>query len=64
MFYERQNEDYDGGKIKVTSKDIHMELTLKWIPNNNCNSGSAATSAETTTTDNTEESATTNDNDN
>lgn len=65
MFYERQNEDYGGGKIKVTSKDIHAELTLKWIPNN-CNSGSTPTAAETSTaaTANTGESATTNDNDN
>jgi DNA replicative helicase MCM subunit Mcm2 (Cdc46/Mcm family) len=40
MFYERQNEDYDGGKIKITSKDIHAELTLKWIPNSSSSSAS------------------------
>lgn len=35
MFRERQNEDYDGGKIKVTSKDERSEMTLKWISNDN-----------------------------
>lgn len=34
MFRERQNYQYEGGKIRVTSADIHVEMTLRWIPDN------------------------------
>jgi hypothetical protein len=33
MFRDRQNGEYAGGKIKVTSTDAHAELTLRWISN-------------------------------
>jgi DNA replicative helicase MCM subunit Mcm2 (Cdc46/Mcm family) len=34
MFRERQDYDYEGGKIKVMSEDIRSEMKLRWIPNN------------------------------
>ena len=63
MFYERQNEDYDRRKIKVTSKDIHAELTLKWTGNSNRTTAEEEATTTTTIT-NTEESTTASDNDN
>ncbi len=65
MFYERQNEDYGGGKIKVTSKDIHAELTLKWIPNSNtCSISTSIAEQKNAIAVNTQEITTTNDDSN
>ena len=33
IFREKQDRDYDGGKIKVVSTDRHAELRLRWVPN-------------------------------
>ena len=35
LFYERQNQDYDGGKITITSKNEHSRMTLRWVRNTN-----------------------------
>ena len=35
LFYERQNQDYEGGKVIVTSKSEHNRMTLRWVANTN-----------------------------
>jgi hypothetical protein len=42
LFYERQSQDYEGGKVIVTSKTEHNRMTLRWVSNTNINTDTDA----------------------
>jgi DNA replicative helicase MCM subunit Mcm2 (Cdc46/Mcm family) len=50
MFQNRENQSFDGGKIIVTSKDIHAELTLRWISDKDRGESISGTTTNTSKT--------------